>query len=311
MSIHQVAVSSKKVEKMEKNEKESISANDNIQTYLRIRPSKKASGYIAQDDLNPNSLVVKLPDKFKSEFINNSKMRHGFNFNGIIPMDANQEDVFKIVGRGAVQNALDGFNSTIFAYGQTGSGKTFTLTGGPEKYEDRGIIPRALSMIFNEIRTKTDIQFKTYISYLEIYNNAGFDLLDKDHGAKSLEAPPKVRMYEDEFGNFHFKNLSMNVANTEEESLNLLFMGDTNRAIAETPMNMASSRSHCIFTIAIESRVVGSDKIKRSKLHLVDLAGSERVGKTNVDGQLLNEAVAINGSLFHLELVIVALHEKV
>jgi len=23
------------------------------------------------------------------------------------------------------------------AYGQTGSGKTFTITGGPEKYEDR------------------------------------------------------------------------------------------------------------------------------------------------------------------------------
>lgn len=310
MSINQVAIASKKIEKIEKNEKESI-AGDNIQTYLRIRPSKKASGYIAQDDLNPNALVVQLPDKFKSEFINNSKMRHGFNFNGIIPMDANQEDVFKTVGRGAVQNALDGFNSTIFAYGQTGSGKTFTLTGGPEKYEDRGIIPRALSMIFNEIRTKTDVQFKTYISYLEIYNNSGFDLLDKDHGSKSLEAPPKVRMYEDEYGNFHFKNLSMNVANTEEEALNLLFMGDTNRAIAETPMNMASSRSHCIFTIAIESRCVGSDKIKRSKLHLVDLAGSERVGKTNADGQLRDEAVAINGSLFHLELVIVALHEKV
>lgn len=35
-----------------------------------------------------------------------------------------------------------------------------------------------------------------------------------------------------------------------------LFLGDTNRTISETPMNMASSRSHCIFTLNIESRKV-------------------------------------------------------
>ena len=33
-------------------------------------------------------------------------------------------------------------------------------------------------------------------------------------------------------------------------------MGDTNRAISETPMNLASSRSHCIFTLHIEARQV-------------------------------------------------------
>ena len=41
-------------------------------------------------------------------------------------------------------------------------------------------------------------------------------------------------------GNFHLKNLSMHEANSEEEALELLFVGDTNRAIAETPMNMVS-----------------------------------------------------------------------
>ena len=117
-------------------------------------------------------------------------------------------------------------------------------------------------------------------------------------------------MLEDEHGNFHLKNLSMHVANNEEEALNLLFMGDTNRAIAETPMNQASSRSHCIFTLSLEVRQAGSDLVRRSKLHLVDLAGSERVNKTNSKGEILKEAVSINGSLFFLEMVIVALHEK-
>lgn len=37
-----------------------------------------------------------------------------------------------------------------------------------------------------------------------------------------------------------------------------LFLGDTNRTISETPMNMASSRSHCVFTIYIEARQVNS-----------------------------------------------------
>jgi hypothetical protein len=48
----------------------------------------------------------------------------------------------------------------------------------------------------------------------------------------------------------------MHLANTEEDALNFLFLGDTNRAIAETPMNQASSRSHCVFTISLEAREV-------------------------------------------------------
>jgi hypothetical protein len=59
-----------------------------------------------------------------------------------------------------------------------------------------------------------------------------------------------------------------------------LFLGDTNRTISETPMNQASSRSHCIFSIMLEARQAGSDIVRRSKLHLVDLAGSERVAKS-------------------------------
>lgn len=283
-------------------------AEANIQTFLRIRPSKVPSGYFTEEG---GSLKFNLPDKFDtSGYVNNSKTKHAYHFNDTIGMKATQEEVFKKVGSPAVQNALDGFNSTIFAYGQTGSGKTFTLTGGAERYVDRGIIPRSISMIYNEFRSRSDVSYKAYISYLEIYNEQGYDLLDPSHETKALEDLPKVNMLEDEHGNFHLKNLSMHAADTEEDALNLLFMGDTNRAIAETPMNMASSRSHCIFTVAVEARVVGSDVVRRSKLHLVDLAGSERVAKTNSSGSVLNEAKYINTSLFYLEMVIVALYEK-
>ena len=45
-----------------------------------------------------------------------------------------------------------------------------------------------------------------------------------------------------------------------------LFMGDTNRTISETPMNATSSRSHCIFTLHVESRKVGALMAARSLL---------------------------------------------
>ena len=38
-------------------------------------------------------------------------------------------------------------------------------------------------------------------------------------------------MMEDEEGNCHLRNLSMHPAASEEDALNLLFLGDTNRAI--------------------------------------------------------------------------------
>lgn len=38
---------------------------------------------------------------------------------------------------------------------------------------------------------------------------------------------------EDEDQNMHLKNLSIHDAQNEEEALNLLFLGDTNRMIAE------------------------------------------------------------------------------
>jgi len=99
-------------------------------------------------------------------------------------------------------------------------------------------------------------------------------------------------------------------------------MGNFIRQVSATPMNPASSRSHCIFTIAIECKDFESDVIRMSKLHLVDLAGSERVFKKTAnlsssmsqfdhsDNQVTTEAKYINRSLSYLEQVIIALHEK-
>ncbi len=109
-----------------------------------------------------------------------------FKFDGIFGMESKQEEIFSTVAKESCNrcepggscrtapphsqppatpylagglllvpcapSALEGFNATIFAYGQTGSGKTFTITGGGERYQDRGIIPRVLSHLFAEFQ---------------------------------------------------------------------------------------------------------------------------------------------------------------
>ena len=152
--------------------------------------------------------------------------------------------------------------------------------------------------------------YRTSVSYLELYNESGFDLLDPHHDIKQMDDLAKVQIMEDGGGGVRIRNLSTVPIATEEDGINQLFIGDTNRAIAETPMNQASTRSHCIFTVHIEGSIPGEATVRRSKLHLVDLAGSERIGRAGVTGQLATEGKYINLSLHHLEHVIVALAER-
>ncbi|XP_060101019.1 kinesin-like protein KIF6 [Heteronotia binoei] len=285
-----------------------------IQIYARVKPlgRKQPPGIysVGEDETSAFSLEITVPRDLADGFVNNKRESYKFKFQKVFDQEAKQDEIFEAIAKPVAECALAGYNGTIFAYGQTGSGKTFTITGGAERYSDRGIIPRTLSYIFEQLQKDSNKVYTTHISYLEIYNECGYDLLDPRHEASRLEDLPKVTIMEDPDQNIHLKHLSLHQAINEEEALNLLFLGDTNRMIAETPMNQASTRSHCIFTIHISSKEPGSATIRRSKLHLVDLAGSERVAKSGVGGQLLTEAKYINLSLHFLEQVIIALSEK-
>ncbi|NWH30314.1 KIF6 protein, partial [Chloropsis hardwickii] len=286
---------------------------ETIRVFARVKPlgRRQQTGSYSVDNEEPlPSLEISVPRDLADGFINNKRESYKFKFQKIFDQEAKQDVIFDSIAKPVAERVLAGYNGTIFAYGQTGSGKTFTITGGAERYSDRGIIPRTLSYIFDQLQKDSSKVYTTHVSYLEIYNECGYDLLDPRHEASRMEDLPKVTIMEDSDQNIHLKNLSLQQATNEEEALNLLFLGDTNRMIAETPMNQASSRSHCIFTVHISSKEPGSATIRRSKLHLVDLAGSERVAKTGIGGHLLTEAKYINLSLHYLEQVIIALAEK-
>ena len=55
---------------------------------------------------------------------------------------------------------------------------------------------------------------------------------------------------EDTDQNIHLKNLSIHPGNTEEEALNLLFLGDTNRMISE--VSQIYVKIYCSLVILIE-----------------------------------------------------------
>ena len=94
-------------------------------------------------------------------------------------------------------------------------------------------------------------------------------------------------------------------------------------------MNEGSSRSHAIFTVTIEQKIIkeldeaamekkdGKDDEAAqiteeisSKFHFVDLAGSERAKKTGATGQLLKEGISINKGLLCLGQVISSLTDE-
>ncbi|XP_036066663.1 kinesin-like protein KIF6 isoform X4 [Oryzias melastigma] len=218
-----------------------------IQIFGRMKPTKNPAGVYSldNDELMGASLEFVLPKDLTDGFVNNKRESYRFRFKKVFDQQAKQEDIFKNIAKPVADSVLAGFNGTIFAYGQTGSGKTFTITGGAEHYTDRGIIPRTLSYLFERFSQDSSTVYTTHISYLEIYNEVGYDLLDPRHEASRLEDLPKVLIMEDTDQNIHLRNLSLQQAANEEEALNLLFLGDTNRMISEVILALSErSRSH-------------------------------------------------------------------
>ncbi|PHT54514.1 Kinesin-4 [Capsicum baccatum] len=102
---------------------------------------------------------------------------------------------------------------------------------------------------------------------------------------------------------------SVHPVNCARDVIDLMKLGDVNRAVGSTAMNNRSSRSHSVLTVHVRGEDT-SGNIIHSCLHLVDLAGSERVDKSEVTGDGLKEAQHINKSLSCLGDAITALAQK-
>ena len=103
--------------------------------------------------------------------------------------EVGQADFFESSGAKRLLNAaLDGFCSTIFAYGQTGAGKTHTIAG-PEGSsppslgsDDAGLILRTCEYVTTHARAIEGTRCQFRASFLEIYNDQAYDLLNPAAG---------------------------------------------------------------------------------------------------------------------------------
>ena len=66
------------------------------------------------------------------------------------------------------------------------------MSGGDD-WEDRGIIPRVLTYIFEEFRRRNKkYTYELQVSFIEIYNQSAYDLLDERHAETSFDSWTKV-----------------------------------------------------------------------------------------------------------------------
>ena len=236
-----------------------------------------------------------------------------FTYDSVFPQDSTQEMVYAKAVSHITEFVLDGYNGTIFAYGQTGTGKTHTMEGDIHSAEQKGVMPRAFDHIFAHIARiqseKNNFQFLVSCQFVEIYMEDVMDLLVP---AKTTDRP-KLQLKETAEGAIFVAGASKYTVRSSAELLSWLEKGKENRKVGATNMNAGSSRSHCIFTITVETSEVrddGQEHIRVGKLNLVDLAGSERQGKTGATGQRFKEATRINLSLSALGQVISALTSR-
>ena len=272
-------------------------AKGNVRVFCRIRPPLQREISKPKIDIEyrgDNSLIIKGEKKVNNIGKGVHQDIEQFQFNRIFKQNDTQEDVFEEVSP-LIQSSLDGFNINIFAYGQTGSGKTFTMEGdmsSPDKY---GIVPRSVDKIFKyfeEELKNMGWEIKFYLSVCEIYNKKTRDLL----GEKNVEKTEELK--------------EMKINNLIEWNSNFGQIAQR-RKVAETKMNMESSRSHLIFKIKILlHNNNGLEDDRYGSLNLIDLAGSERVDKSTVSEERFKESIEINSSLTHLKSVFEAMKSK-
>ncbi|XP_014636349.1 kinesin-like protein KIF23 isoform X6 [Diceros bicornis minor] len=179
-----------------------------------------------------------------------------------------------------------------------------------------------------------DSVYGVFVSYIEIYNNYIYDLLEEvpfdpikpkwnscstPMRNTDLVPPQSKLLREDKNHNMYVAGCTEVEVKSTEEAFEVFWRGQKKRRIANTHLNRESSRSHSVFNIKLVQAPLDADgdnvlqekeQITISQLSLVDLAGSERTNRTKAEGNRLREAGNINQSLMTLRTCMEVLREN-
>ncbi|PNF35145.1 hypothetical protein B7P43_G09270 [Cryptotermes secundus] len=165
-----------------------------------------------------------------------------------------------------------------------------------------------------------DNTYAVFVTYVEIYNNAVYDLLEEipEETISSKQLQVKI-VREDACHNMYVHSVTEVEVKSTEEAFQAFYKGQKRKRMAVTTLNSESSRSHSAFTIRLVQAPLDSQgehvlqdtkAASVSQLSLVDLAGSERTNRTKNSGQRLREAGNINNSLMTLRTCLEILREN-
>lgn len=239
-----------------------------------------------------------------------------FKFDHVFASHCTNLEVYERTSKPMIDKLLMGFNATIFAYGMTGSGKTFTMSGNEQEL---GLIPLSVSYLFTNIMEQSmngDKKFDVIISYLEIYNERIYDLLESglEESGSRISTPSRLYMSKSNSNGLGVElkirddsqygvkviGLTERRCESSEELLRWIAVGDKSRKIGETDYNARSSRSHAIVLIRLTSTDVKNGTSRSSTLSLCDLAGSERATgqqERRKEGSFINKSLLALGTV--------------
>ena len=297
----------------------------NIRVFFRVRPpigreveGKHTMQNLVLDPSEPTKVTIKKKDD------KTGAPAKVFHFNKAWGPSSHNDEVYKEFGRNAVEAAFDGQHGVLFVYGQTGSGKTFTISN--EDPNNLGVLQQSMKEVWTRIAEDKQHEYKVTLTYVQLYKEALTNLLEDSKDPKDKE----LRLQTANDGSATMvkesNGLPVDVAVASyQQTMEYFRVGLSRKETAKTEMNATSSRSHTIFCLSInKSKITGPvlsrdtvdvDSVNASfglqgKLYLCDLAGSERASKTGVQGNMLDEAASINGSLLVLGRVVAALTDK-
>ncbi|CAE7225988.1 KIF13B [Symbiodinium natans] len=262
-------------------------------------------------------------DRNKVNVSNNNGAPTSFFFDQAFDASATQEQVCDYVSEQVLPHAINGEHICILAYGQTGSGKTYTMFGdfapgpsprdGAAANQKQGVAFRAMSRLAEMMRSKgldASSAPTVELSFLEVYNDNLYDLLD---GSRQL---PRLRSSEKHVVPQGLTRRRCELNEMEQQVHSWLREGAATRMVGKTVFNPRSSRSHAVVmlhlcwsqqTSSSRLRHLPGSTTRETRVYLVDLAGSERAGLHALGPEQLKEGEHINLSLSALGRVVGAL----
>ncbi|XP_059935257.1 kinesin-like protein KIF19 [Mesoplodon densirostris] len=226
-----------------------------------------------------------------------------FIFDTVFDQHTFQEDVYLATPPALVEGVISGYNVMVFAHGPSGASKTHTMLrmdAGP------GIYLQMLADLFQAIEdTRESTDCGVSMSYLEIYNEVIWDLLNPSSGFLDLR--------KDSRGSIQIAGIMEVSTSNTQETMQLLTRGNWQRTQESTATSKMSSRSHAGLQVTVHQRSHGTDmagELHTGRLPVVDLAGGRRRSQTQNQGKRMKEGAPINCSLLALGNCINALSEK-